>query len=63
MASQQGEKYRNLFNERNFMKEITTSIDDAAAIIRAILIRIFTGKSEISPKQWNTSLDVSQTHA
>ena len=45
------------------MKEITTSIDDAAAIIRAIPIRIFTGKSEISPKQWNPSLDVSQTHA
>ena len=45
------------------MKGITTSVDDAAAIIRAILIRIFTGKSENSPKQWNTSLDISQTHA
>lgn len=45
------------------MKEFTTSIDDAAAIIRAILIRIFTGKSDNSPKQWNTSLDISQNHA
>ena len=45
------------------MKEITTSIDDAAAIIRTILIRIFTGKSDNSQKQWNTSLDISQTHA
>ena len=45
------------------MKEITSSIDDAAAIIRAILIRIFTGKSDNSPKQWNTSLDISQNHA
>ena len=45
------------------MKEITTSIDDTAAIIRAILIRIFTGKSDNSQKQWNTSLDISQNHA
>ena len=45
------------------MKEITTSVDDAAAIIRAILIRIFTGKSDNSQKQWNTSLDISQNHA
>ena len=45
------------------MKEITTSIDDAAAIIRAIQIRIFTGKSDNSQKQWNTSLDISQNHA
>ena len=45
------------------MKEITTSIDDAAAIIRAILIRIFTGNGDNSQKQWNTSLDISKNHA
>ena len=46
------------------MKENTcTAITEAAAIIRAVLIRIFTGKSDNSQKQWNTSLDISQTHA
>ena len=45
------------------MREITSSIDDAAAIIRVILVRIFTGKSDNSPKQWNTSLDISQNNA
>ena len=46
------------------MKENTCdSITEAAAIIRAVLIRILTGKSEESAKTCGSSLDISQIHA
>ena len=46
------------------MKEAASAaIDDVASIIRAILIRIFIGEKDKSPKQCNTSLAISQIHA
>ncbi len=46
------------------MKEIPKkSITEAAEIIRAILIRILSGKSDKSPELHDRELDISQIHA
>ena len=46
------------------MQESTcAAIDEAAAIIRAILIRILSGKNDKSPELRDRELDISQTHA
>lgn len=46
------------------MKENTcVAITEAAAIIRTVLIRILTGKTEESAKSCGSSLDISQMHA
>ena len=46
------------------MQESTsTAIDEAAAIIRTILIRILSGKSDKSPEVRDRRLDISEIHA
>ena len=46
------------------MQESTcAAIDEAAAIIRTILIRILSGKSDKSPELRDRELDISQIHA
>ena len=46
------------------MQEYTSAaIDEAAAIIRAVLIRILSGKSDKSPEVRDRRLDISDTHA
>jgi len=58
------ENNRNLFNERHFMQEYTSAaIDEAAAIIRAILIRILSRKCDKSPEVRDRRLDISGIHA
>ena len=64
IATRLSKNYRNLFNERHFMQESTSAaIDEAAAIIRAILIRILSGKSDKSPEVRDRRLDISEIHA
>ena len=41
----------------------STAIDEAAAIIRAILLRILSGKSDKSPEVRDRRLDISEIHA
>ena len=46
------------------MQESTSAaIDEAAAIIRAILIRILSGKSDKSTEVSDRRLDISEIHA
>ena len=46
------------------MQEATcAAIDEAAAIIRAILIRILSGKSDKSRELCGSQLDIPQIHA
>ena len=53
-----------LIQRKDIMKENScTAISEAAAIIRAVLIRILAGKIEVSAKQCGSSLDIAGMHA
>ena len=58
------EKKLQLIQRKDIMKENScTAISEAAAIIRAVLIRILAGKIEVSAKQCRSSLDIAGMHA
>ena len=44
-------------------KSTNAAVDEAAAIIRAVLIRIFSGKCDKSGEVCGSQLDIPQIHA